>query len=178
VVSRVSHTHTPLSAVLSGPDRAEGSELKALGAALVAIRRGAGDPSYRALAQRTKELSPSTISRMFKSTRVPTWARLNRLLQALGVPQAEIESEWYRRWVRVRTEADPTRPIAAPRTLLKPAVRRDAETCADCGAHVDNTTAHKAWHRRFDPLAMAHERRSRRVPADSPASARMALVRH
>ena len=71
-------------------------------------RRRADHLSYRSIAKLSPvKLSSTTVSRMFTSSKPPSWSKLRGVLQTLGVPSDQIIADWHPLWVRAANEAHP-----------------------------------------------------------------------
>jgi hypothetical protein len=121
-----------------------------LAALLTQVRnayRAAGEPSYREISTLSgRRLSPSTISRLFRTTKPPKWRNLAMLLNALGVQPNDLVTKWHPLWAKAQNTVE---PIAPPDTTLRLAEQQTDRTCGDCGAVVGDAKIHSDWHRRL-----------------------------
>jgi tetratricopeptide (TPR) repeat protein len=94
--------------------------------ALHRLHHEAGWPSLRTLA-REVGCSPTTVSAVFSSPRLPTWGVLELLVECMGGDVAQ----FHRLWVAASSRSEPgatPRPLIAGRRAELPAVRRHLET--------------------------------------------------
>jgi hypothetical protein len=127
--------------------------------------RNAGEPSFRNLAILTnRQLSASTISRMFKARTPPKWKSLAVLLRALNVPQRDT-AHWHAQWAKA---VNKIKPIVDPDVAhdVQASAPALATPCLQCGALVADAAIHREWHRKLaqaEGLLGALEQRSNRM---------------
>jgi hypothetical protein len=127
--------------------------------------RNAGEPSFRNLAILTnRQLSASTISRMFKARTPPKWKSLAFLLRALNVPQRET-ARWHAQWAKA---VNKIKPIVDPDLAheVQASAPALATPCLQCGALVADADIHREWHQKLaqaEGLLGALEQRSNRM---------------
>jgi hypothetical protein len=153
-------------------------------------RRLADHLSYRSIAKLSPvKLSSTTVSRMFTSSKPPSWSKLRGVLQTLGVPSEHIVGDWHSLWVRAANEAHPlpaseAHPLPASEAHQLPAV--DAHqwpaadpltpvsfehlVCRKCGAQIADAALHGTFHQWVEYVAArfnALERPANRVSKPS-----------
>ncbi|GAA0953115.1 hypothetical protein [Virgisporangium aurantiacum] len=142
--------------------------------------RNAGEPSFRNLAMLTnRQLSASTISRMFKATTPPKWKSLAVVLRALNVPKQDT-ARWHAQWAKavnkIKPIVDPDHPPDLQTSAPAPAT-----PCLQCGALVAEADIHTEWHRKLahaEGLLGALAQNSKRTSQLSTAAGPLAATRH
>lgn len=159
------HTDDDLELLaVDGADPANEDLIKLLSDLKVAYRN-AGEPSFRSLAILTnRQLSASTISRMFKARTPPKWKSLAVLLRALNVPRQDT-ARWHGQWAKA---VNKIKPIVDPdhQPELQTSAPAPATPCLECGALVAEAGIHHEWHKKLahaEGLLEALERFSKRT---------------
>ena len=159
-------------------------ELDELHRRLELTRRRADHLSYRSIAKLSPvKLSSTTVSRMFTSSRPPSWSKLRAVLQTLGVPSEQIVGDWHPLWARAANEAHPLPAFDAyplPAFDASPLPAFDAHSlstaeghswpagqdggpltpvsfehlvCRKCGAQIADAALHGTFHRWVEYIA-------------------------
>lgn len=123
-----------------------GERLAAMAARLRRVRRDAGDPSYRTIANKI-HYSSTTITRILRGDYVPTWQFVEQFLRVCGVDAAKIDGEWKAEWVAIADLANPMPVLATePATSFLAAGSTSTTVCTICGAVVGDEVLHQNWH--------------------------------
>jgi hypothetical protein len=153
-------------------------ELDELHRRLEWTRRLADHLSYRSIAKLSPvKLSSTTVSRMFTSSRPPSWSKLRGVLQTLGVPSDQIITDWHPLWVRAADEAHPlpafvAHSLPAVDAHMSPTgeplipVSFEHLVCRKCGARIGDAALHGKFHQWVDSIAArfnAPERPANRI---------------
>ncbi|MFD8496991.1 NBR1-Ig-like domain-containing protein [Amycolatopsis sp. NPDC059657] len=89
-----------------------------LAAELARLRREAGDPSFRKMAERSGRISHTTLHEAVRGTRFPSWETTREFAKACGAD----EEHWRRRWVELQTVPEPD--VVDEVAAVEPARRR------------------------------------------------------
>lgn len=93
------------------------------GAALRGLRTDAGNPSFRAMAARSGQISHTTLHEAVSGNRLPSWPTTREFVKACG---ADI-TQWHERWLEVSKQIQPPEQTDVPspafpqRPVLSPA---------------------------------------------------------
>lgn len=89
-----------------------------LAAELARLRREAGDPSFRKMAERSGRISHTTLHEAVRGTRFPSWETTREFAKACGAD----EEPWRRRWVELQSVPEPEspEPSAEPSATTEP----------------------------------------------------------
>jgi hypothetical protein len=156
-------------------------ELDELHRRLEWTRRLADHLSYRIIAKLSPvKLSSTTVSRMFTSSKPPSWSKLRGVLQTLGVPSEQIVGDWHPLWVRAANEAHPLPAIDAHPWPAADGADKTGEpltpvsfehlVCRKCGAQIGDAALHGTFHQWVEYIAArfnALERPANRVSKPS-----------
>ncbi|HWS39081.1 MAG TPA: helix-turn-helix transcriptional regulator [Actinoplanes sp.] len=112
---------------------------------LATARREARRPTHREIARATG-LSASTICRIFKAKRPPSWNNLQRVLHALGI-DTDADTTWLELWINADSRANPM-PLPIRKGLLAPG----RESCPVCGTWIADYKAHLAHHDHLEAI--------------------------
>ncbi|WP_051792454.1 NBR1-Ig-like domain-containing protein [Amycolatopsis jejuensis] len=94
------------------------SPAQVLSAELAALRAQAGDPSFRKMAERSGQISHTTLHEAVRGTRFPSWDTTREFVRACGAD----EQQWRWRWEELK--GVPPEPIGepAPEPVVAPLV--------------------------------------------------------